>query len=238
MFLTPFTFDFTTIDLKAFLAALAILVTLVIAFYSLWWRNRRRFSYEVISNNLLISDEAEIKDKLEIRFANQPVKDVRLIVVKFVNDGSQPIKKDDFQGRIKLSFPKAKILSAEKVKSSPENLGVELSHDNEAVRLTPVLFNRKDYIQFKVLVSKYEGMKIDARIVGVSQIQKARSLSENPRPFILAVSALLTGSSVNLILQYSSLSLFSAVLAAIGLFVVISLMLVAISSMFSKREPM
>ncbi len=172
-------FDFQTIDWKVVIALAAIIVTIVLAFYFQWWRNRRRFSYEVLSDNLLISDESEIRDKLEIKFAGQPVKNVRLIVIRFINDGSQPIKKDDFQGRIKVLFPKAKILSAERVKSSPENLGVELTHDNEAVRLSPVLYNRRDFFQFKVLLSRYEEMRIDVRIVGVSNITKTKTLGIN-----------------------------------------------------------
>lgn len=70
------------------------------------------------------------------------------------------------------------ILSAERVKTSPENLGVELSHDKEAVRLSPVLYNRKDYVQFKLLLSGYKTMQIDARIVGVSVIRKSKKRND------------------------------------------------------------
>lgn len=170
---TPFVnFDLSTIDWKVIIGVLAFVVALITLIYFQWWRNRRRFSYEVISNNLLISNQSEIRDELEIRFAGEVVKDVRLIVIRLINDGSQPIKKDEFQGQIKIAFPNATVFSAETVKSNPKNLGVEiLIHNGKEVCLTPVLFNRNDYIQFKVLLSAYESMNIDARIVGVSEIK-------------------------------------------------------------------
>lgn len=60
---TPFVnFDFSTIDWKVILAFLAIIITLFIAFYFQWWRNRKRLSYDVLSDVVLISTEKEVED--------------------------------------------------------------------------------------------------------------------------------------------------------------------------------
>ena len=174
---TPFVnFDFTTVDLRVVFAALAILVAIALAFYFQWWRNRKRLSYEILSNVLLISTEKEIQDKVEVRYAGQPVKNVRLLVIKLINDGYLPVKKDDFEKPLKFLFPGSRILTVEKVKFHPENIGVEFTYQDDWLRVDPALFNRKDYVQFKLLLTEYSKMSIDARIVGVSAIQRASGL--------------------------------------------------------------
>lgn len=95
---SPFVnFDFSTVDWKVILAFVAIIVTVGIALYFQWWRNRKRLSYVVVSNVVLISAEKEIEDKVEIRFEGYSVKNVRLLLIKLINDGYQPIRKDDFE---------------------------------------------------------------------------------------------------------------------------------------------
>jgi hypothetical protein len=174
LLLIEWRFDFQTIDWRVASVVVAV-ISLALVLYFQWWRNRKRLSYEILSNVLLLSAEEEIQDKVEIQYEGKPVKNVRLLLIKLVNDGYQPIKKEDFQRSIKFVFPEAKILSAERVKLNPENLEVETNYQpfSSTVEVKPTLFNRKDYLQFKVLLSGYTEMKIDARIVGVSRIKKA-----------------------------------------------------------------
>lgn len=188
--LSPFTFDFSTIDWKVLLGAAAFIVGLITLVYFQWWRNRKRLSYEVLSNVVLLSAEEEIQDKVEIRYEGQPVKNVRLIVIKLINDGYVPIKKDDFEKVVRFVFPDAKILTSEKVKFQPENLATQMAYRDDWVEMDPALFNRKDYVQFKVLLSNYSKMKIDARIVGVSSITRSRKRMSTPE-YVLMFSGLI-----------------------------------------------
>lgn len=167
---TPFVnYDFRTIDWRAisvFFAAVGILLV----FYFQWWRNRKRLSYKVLSNVVLISAEKEIEDRVEIRFEGHSVKNVQLLVIRLINDGFQPIKKDDFEKSLEFVFPDAKILTAEKVKFHPDNLATQIAYRDEKLEIDPALFNRKDYIEFKVLVSGFKKLKVDARVIGISRI--------------------------------------------------------------------
>jgi hypothetical protein len=174
LLLNPFTFDFSTVDLKVLFAALALILTGIGVFYFTWWKNRKRLSYEILSNVLLISTDEEIQDKVEVLYEGQRVKNVRLLVIKLVNDGHVPIKKDDFDKPVKFIFPNAKILTADKLTTYPENLGITSHYRNDWLEMDPALFNRKDYVQFKLLLNDYQSMKIDARIIGVSAIRKVR----------------------------------------------------------------
>lgn len=188
-----FSFDFTTIDWKVILAAVSLMVALVALVYFQWWRNRKRFSYEILSDVVLVSAEKEIRDKLEIRFEGQPVKNVQLLVIKLINDGYVPIKRDDFEKEVKFQFPRAKILTAEKIHFNPENIGTQLSYRDDWLTIDPVLFNRKDYIKFKLLLSDYTGMTIDARIVGITKIGRLKTRLYQTRILqALAVLATLT----------------------------------------------
>ncbi|HYX28957.1 MAG TPA: hypothetical protein VE863_10335 [Pyrinomonadaceae bacterium] len=174
LFLNPFNFDFTTIDWKVVIGILAVSVAAFGLFYFQWWRNRKRLSYEITSDVVLISTEKEIRDKVEVRYEGQPVKNVHLLVVRLINDGYQPIKRDDFEKPIKFLFPKARILTAEKVKYHPKNLATQIHYRDDWLEMDPALFNRRDYIQFKVLLTEYDVMHIDARIVGVSSIERSQ----------------------------------------------------------------
>jgi hypothetical protein len=186
------TFDFTTIDWRVVLAALAIIVAVILAFYFQWWRNQKRLSYDVLSNFELVSSK-KIRDKVEIRYEGKPVESVHLVVVKLINDGFQPIRKDEFEQPIRLIFRSGSVLSAEREKFQPENIGTEISYQDGWVEITPTLFNRKDYIQFKILLDGFSKMEIDARIVGVSNITQAGELLKAYR--WLLVFCLLIGAT-------------------------------------------
>ena len=169
-------FDFRTIDLRAVLAAISAIIAFIALFYFTWWRNRRKLSYDILSNVSLVSTSVEVRDKVQIFFEGKPVKNVWLIVIKLINDGNLPIKKEEFEQPLKFLFPKSKVLNAEKVRFKPQNIATAISYTDDEVEIAPALFNGKDYIEFKVLVSDYqEHMTIDARIVGVSDVQQVGS---------------------------------------------------------------
>jgi len=192
-------FDFRTIDWRAvsvFIAAVGVFLV----FYFQWWRNRKRLSYEVLSDVFLISAEKEIEDEVEIRFKGYSVKNVRVLVIKLMNDGHQPIKKDDFEKSVDFIFPGAKILTAETVKLHPDNLKTQMAYRDEKLEIDPALFNRKDYIKFKVLLSNFKTLKVDARIFGVSKVPEVQGLNFSSSDIVsLAVTLVLSiGSALAL----------------------------------------
>jgi hypothetical protein len=175
LLLSPFNFDFTTIDLRLLVTAVALVVALITLIYFQWWRNRKRLSYELVSNIELVSAAEQIRDEVEIRYKGEPVKNVTLLLIKLINDGYQPIKKEDFEKPIEFIFTDSRVLTVEKVEAQPWNLNPEIGRNPRFVRIEPALFNRKDYLQFKVLLTDFHEMQIDARIVGVSAIKKTRN---------------------------------------------------------------
>lgn len=184
--------DLGTIDWKVILAAGSLIAAVFTILYFQWWRNRKRLSYEVISNVSVISATEEIRDEVEILYKSTPVKNVRLVVIKLVNDGYLPIKKEEFDNWVRFSFPKGKVLSAEKVKFHPNNLDTSIRYGDDWVEIDPTLFNRKDYVHFKVLVSTYnDEVLATARIVGISDLTKV-----NPNPLWREFAAFLIYSAI------------------------------------------
>jgi hypothetical protein len=237
--LSPLTFDLTTIDWKVIIGVIAVILTGFGLLYFQWWRNRKRLSYEVLSNVILISTEEEIRDKVEIHFEGQPVKNVRLIVVKLINDGYVPIKKDDFEKGVRFVFPGARILTSEKVKFHPDNMRTIVSYRDDWTEIAPTLFNRKDYVQFKALISDYSGMKVDARIVGVSAIEKTRIL---PKSFeyvwssIIAALLIIALEALAAAFALSTSVVVLILLMAMALFIVTAVLFSKVFAVPKKRK--
>lgn len=225
--LNPFTFDFTTIDLRTILTLLGILVAVGLALYFQWWRNRKRMSYEITSDVQLISAQEELEGKIEIHYESRPVKDVHLLVIKLINDGYQSIKKDDFEKEVKFVFPGATILTSKRIKFQPENISTQLTYRDNWLTVDPALFNRKDYVQFKLILTGYKDMEIDARIVGVSSIKRARKLT-NPieRVFFIGGLAMVWATFTS-----------SGFLMALPMLVALALLTSFVAIRFFMRKP-
>jgi hypothetical protein len=163
-----------TVDLKVILAIIGLAVTLAGLFYFQWWRNRKKFSFEEVSNTALLKSDKQIREKVEILYQGTRVEEVRLIILKLKNDGYIPIKSDDFQKPIEVVFHEnANILSAETVTRFPSNLDTTISHKDNRILIEPTLFNRNDFVKLQALVSTYDSnFHIDARILGVDTVGK------------------------------------------------------------------
>lgn len=164
--------DFS-LDLKAILTIIGILTAVIIAYAANWWRNRKSLSYLIIGDTPLLTSSEEIRKEIQILYKGQPVKDVRLLILKIINDGHQPIDEKDFKKSVDFIFADdAHILSVETISVIPDNLLVETSFNENVLSLDPILLNSKDSIELKVIVSSYEEkIKCDGRILGVKEIR-------------------------------------------------------------------
>jgi len=165
-----------TIDLKTIIAALAILTTITVAYLSNWWRNRKRLSYEIISDTALLTTAEIISNELKIFYKDVQVRYIRVLIVRIINDGNQPITSKDFEKDLNLTISEeSKILSCNVIKKNPENLDISLQYKENILYITPFLLNSRDYIEVKILIDGFVSqLRFDARIIGVSKITKAR----------------------------------------------------------------
>jgi hypothetical protein len=163
--------DFS-LNLNSIIAIVAIIAAITIAYFANWWRNQKSLSYQVIADSPLLTAEEEIREKLQILYDGKPVKNVRLFILKVINDGNQPIDETDFKKPIDFVFSdEAQILSAEIVAKNPDNLNISIGFRNNILSINPILLNNKDFIEIKSVVSTYStNIKSDARIVNIKNV--------------------------------------------------------------------
>lgn len=167
-------------------AVLAIFITLVLYRRQ---RSRKALSYEIVSRTPLLSIREEVKKKLQILFNGNPVQQVHLILVKIINSGNIPILETDFERPIRLIFGhEAQILTTEVVQTRPHSLHVSVKIEDKNVMILPTLLNQGDEIELKMLVSKFNAIEVDGRIVGVKNIEK---VSESVYPVILGLTSMI-----------------------------------------------
>jgi hypothetical protein len=158
-----------------FVATLVGSVSLLVTiFLSVKQRQRKALSYEILSDESLLSVKNEIKGKLQILYEGKAVQQMRLIVLRIFNSGNVPIQISDYEQSTQLCFGKnAQILSAEVVGVDPKELNVSINIEENKVIVNPILLNKTDFFKIKILTTKScDQPLITGRIVGVKKISK------------------------------------------------------------------
>lgn len=155
-------------------------ITTIISLTSLWllWSNsqRKSLSYEVISNINILDIPEEFKDKLEISFDSKPVQELYVTLIKIINTGKAPITPKDFHRPISIGFGEtATVLTFELINQTPSNLNPDIRNiQSNSVKyqilVEPSLLNKSDSFTIKMLVTKFEEIKVEGRIAGIQNI--------------------------------------------------------------------
>ena len=140
-------------------------------------RQRKAFSYEILSLNRLLTVREELEGRLQVLYEGHPAKDICLVVVRLLNSGNVPIATTDFERPLALYTGQAsKILSAVVTARDPINLDVDLDVVGDHLTIAPTMLNAKDSVALKLLVSDFSGaLVVDGRILGVRSISKLKS---------------------------------------------------------------
>lgn len=157
---------------------LTLMVPFVVYFLSI---SERSLSYEVISNVELINHYEGLSDsEIQLMFGNRAVENVALSIVRIINTGSEPIRKNDFESSINIIFgPDAEILRAKILNKTPENLSINLSFDEIAVSIKPLLINAEDSFEVEVLSTTADLLEVEARIAGINEVKEIQRDSKN-----------------------------------------------------------
>ena len=153
----------------ALIAVVTVVISIIIYFKQ---RNCKKLSYEILSNTAIMSTEEKIKDDIQLSYKGKVVKDVKLLVLRIFNSGNLPVVSADYEKPISIEFGKeTRVLTAEVIKKSPDNLQSTISIENQVVTLYPALLNTEDSITIKMLVTKYEKeLQVNSRIIGLGEL--------------------------------------------------------------------
>jgi hypothetical protein len=175
----------------ALIAIVTIIVSIVIYFKQ---RSRKRLSYRILSNTVLLGVEEEVKKDIQLSYKGKAIVGVRLLVLRIFNSGNVPVVSTDYEKPISIDLGKeTRVLTAEVIKKSPPNLQSAISIEDHVVTLYPALLNPADSITTKMLVTKYEnGLEVNSRIIGVSRVEELREGSLLTKVILAYLAILLT----------------------------------------------
>src|SRR5579864_1468443 len=152
----------------AILAIIIALVTTIVVHNK--QKNLKEISYGVDSATSLLSVGEEIKGKVQVVYDNDPVSNVRLVILRVWNSGNQPIETKDYENNNPIKFDfgtSSKILDAQIIEKVPANLKVTLVRGNDNFSIEPFLLNNRESLTIKVLLSSsIDEVIVDTRIIG------------------------------------------------------------------------
>lgn len=147
----------------------AITIVVMIAIFLLQ-KQTKKLSYKILLNTSLIRVSSEVKNKIEVYYENNKVENLRLLVIKFLNNGNQPISSADFEENINLLFSKdTRIIQCEVTDLYPTSLLINFSHSKNILTIKPLLLNSKEEFTFNIITDCKDGkFQITDRIKGVN----------------------------------------------------------------------
>jgi ABC-type antimicrobial peptide transport system permease subunit len=171
------------------IAVITVIVTLLL--YHLQ-KQKKLIGFRILSNTSLLSVQEEIKEDITILYKGRQVKQVQLIVIKFMVLGNISIKYEDFDTPIKINIGEdTQIISAEILDKNPHDIEVSTGvEDNKIVVVQPGLLNQGDTITVRILATNIgEEIKVEGRIAGVKEIK--RLTEDSKLETILGLNALI-----------------------------------------------
>lgn len=164
-----------------FIVPTAISILMVLIGIVTWLQTRHQkkgVTCKLIAATQVLTVQSIIQSKVKILFGNTPVKNLSLVILQVRNSGDLAIELRDYDNNNPITFDfgkGAKVLEVEKLQTKPTDFNVTLRVNAGKVLLDPILLNRKNEIEFKVLLTGYNesyGVKvIGTRMVDVENIQ-------------------------------------------------------------------
>lgn len=181
----------------------SILALVITIFIYLFQKRKKEISYEVISNNALLTTREKLAGKLKVLYDEHEVENVRFLIIKLCNTGNIGVPSEDYERPIKFILSNnSRILSAEIILQKPTTLKCELSILENEIELKPVLLNAKDYLVLKIILSEGDSnkIKVDARIKDVQEI-KNLTFAYSGNFYIVTGSILFFGGIIGLLIR-------------------------------------
>jgi hypothetical protein len=142
-----------------------------------WQTGRKALAFGATGASL-VRDTA--RGRLTVLFGDREVSSVALITVTLVNTGNQPIRREDFDGPLRIRYGESvEVLDAEISSVEPPGLRPALSvSDADSgsrpwVEIAPLLLNRHDSLSVEAIVNGHDGsidsVSVEGRIAGVAE---------------------------------------------------------------------
>ena len=157
-----------------FIGAAASLAALVIATMAFLAQIRKKsLSYTITTDSELLHRNDVLSNHVTIQYDGLPIQRLRLLSVRFRNDGGLPIASKDFEEPIRIRLDEqSNILSCTVSDNRPSDLPVAVDVSSNVVTVNPLLLNRADQFSVQLIVGESVlPPSISGRVVGVTEIQ-------------------------------------------------------------------
>jgi hypothetical protein len=105
------------------------------------------------------------------------------MVIGVFNNGTISIKKEDFEGKLKLETGEISPINFEISAKKPKNINVSLNEIEGSLELSPCLLNPTDYFSIKILTEhKITDLKLTGRIADVKEITELQLADNQSKP--------------------------------------------------------
>jgi hypothetical protein len=135
---------------------------------------KKSLVYNVVYSSPLLTVASEIKEELKISYKGSPIQELNIFEIKFLNNGRDEIRKEDYEVPLEILFPNVKtFFSVEMSNCNPDDLKLLLHVEgsNKKVIVDPLLLNPGDFFTVKFLFNgESDNYKIFARIAGIKKI--------------------------------------------------------------------
>jgi hypothetical protein len=146
-------------------------------------KNRKQLSFTILSNTSLVSIDDKLKGDVSVRFKDEEVSDLKLIVFSVKNTGNIPIVRADYEKELKVGMPySTQVLSGEAFNIYPLSLSVpykeiiDTENNEHYYSFEPILLNPGDQFSFKFLAANFSGsIQASVRVVGLSDIKNSNN---------------------------------------------------------------
>jgi hypothetical protein len=130
----------------------------------------KKLRVEILSNSPLVSIDTAMAKEMQVLYKGVPVQTLSLILLKFANAGTEPIKESDYSEPIRVLRSQSAAVGEVSIQETRPD-GIQLTPTVRAsnqVELARVLLNPGDQAVLKILALNNDStLKISARIVGV-----------------------------------------------------------------------
>lgn len=160
-------------DLIGIVIMLATLIVMIIIY--IFQKQTKKLSYEIILNTSLVKVSSEVKDKIEVYYEKNKVENPQILIIRFLNNGNQPISASDFEENTRLVFHNnAKIIQCESTNLNPDSLSLNFDYAKNTITIDPLLLNSNEGFTLNLIIEGEDSsFKIIDRIKGVN-IKKYR----------------------------------------------------------------
>ncbi|SRR6266487_1329792 len=169
--------------LQVIIGIAGIIIAVIVTFASVNYgirkqQSKKEISYYTISDTELLSIREEIEGLIEIYIKGKQVKNLNLTIINIQNSGNTPINPEDFKTPLEIKFTEIrKILEADIIKTQPNDLTPILKIDQEKVTVEPLLINKKEWIEIKILTASNKGaVRVEGRISGTEIKQRSEQM--------------------------------------------------------------